>query len=143
MTKAKNANNAAAATNPQLRLAYADANSIGRTTWGGVTLTDTTNIVVGVTVNGDANIDGKVNALDFNAVAANFGATNTFWTSGDFNYDGTVNTTDFTALTANYGGTTAIPAGTLGGTSLGSVVPEPASLSALALLGLVGRRRRR
>ena len=39
---------------------------------------------------GDANLDGKVNALDFNALATNFGKTpgSDVWTQGDFNYDG-------------------------------------------------------
>ena len=41
---------------------------------------------------GDANLDGTVNALDFNAVATGFGKSGSVWSSGDFNYDGVVNT---------------------------------------------------
>ncbi len=123
-----------------LAIAYADASAIGRTTFGGVALADTTNIVVGLTTKGDANFDGVVNALDFNAVATNFGvSSDSVWTQGDFNYDGVVDTSDFIALSQNFGTTVAAPTPVL----LGSLVPEPTSLAALALLGLVGRRRRR
>ena len=37
----------------------------------------------------DANHDGTVNALDFNALATNFGANGANFSQGDFNYDGT------------------------------------------------------
>src|SRR5207249_2812663 len=39
---------------------------------------------------GDANFDGTVDTLDFNAVASNFNGSGT-WISGDFNGDGMVN----------------------------------------------------
>src|SRR2546430_1366055 len=74
---------------------------------------------------GDANIDGKVNALDFNVLASNFGAgggggANKRWFQGDFNYDGTVNTADFNALAINFN---IFP---LTSPPLGTVVPQPA-----------------
>jgi hypothetical protein len=120
-------------------LGYADASVLGRTTFGGVPV-DSTAILVGYTHGGDANLDGTVNALDFNAVATNFGvSTSSVWTSGDFNYDGVVNSLDFLTLSQNFGTTVAAPAPVL----LGSLVPEPTSIAASALLGLVGRRRRR
>src|SRR5205085_5562913 len=52
---------------------------------------------------GDANRDGTVNALDFNAVASNYGqpAPITF-AQGDFNYDGIVDTLDFDALAMRF-----------------------------------------
>jgi hypothetical protein len=50
----------------------------------------------------DANQDGKVNALDFNALATHFGSAGTF-SQGDFNYDGTINTQDFTQLGQQFG----------------------------------------
>ena len=85
---------------------------------------------------GDANLDGTVNALDFNAVATNFGGSSKFWFNGDFNYDGTVNTSDFTALASNFN---ALP---LSAPSLGSLVPEPCMVMGLATLALLSRRRR-
>ena len=43
----------------------------------------------------DANHDRNVNALDFNALASNFGLPSRTFIQGDFNYDGSVNTLDF------------------------------------------------
>ena len=51
----------------------------------------------------DANRDGKVDSMDFNALAAHFGATGTLFSEGDFNYDGFTNTLDFNALVQRYG----------------------------------------
>src|SRR5439155_22256996 len=73
----------------------------------------------------DANLDGVVNALDFNALASNFGAPGAkLWFEGDFNYNGTVNTQDFTALASNFNLVlpSALP---------GALVPEPASTGLL------------
>jgi hypothetical protein len=56
----------------------------------------------------DANHDGTVNSLDFNAVATNFGASGVPFSGGDFNYDGTVDTLDFNALATRFG--TTLPA---------------------------------
>jgi hypothetical protein len=85
---------------------------------------------------GDANLDGTVNSNDFNAFVGGYGATTTgVWASGDFNYDGKVNTLDFNRLAGNFGQTLSAPA-------LGSVVPEPATMS-IALLGGFAMRRRR
>jgi fibronectin-binding autotransporter adhesin len=90
---------------------------------------------------GDANLDGKVNALDFNAVATNFG-TGTTWAQGDFNYDGSVTTNDFTMLAQNFNQSlsNSPPAGPL---ALGAVVPEPISIGWLAFACLGSRRARR
>ena len=54
------------------------------------------------TYQADANHDRSVNALDFNALATNFGMSNKGFANGDFNYDGVVNTTDFALLTARF-----------------------------------------
>jgi hypothetical protein len=59
-------------------------------------------ILIRLTTLGDANLDNKVNALDFNTLATNFGLTGKSWYQGDFNYDGQVNTNDFTALAAHF-----------------------------------------
>ncbi len=53
-------------------------------------------VLIKYTYLGDANLDGKVNALDFNALASNFGNQDlSYWNQGDFNYDATVDTSDF------------------------------------------------
>src|SRR5205814_5796912 len=51
-------------------------------------------VTVMYTYYGDASVDGQVNTLDFNQVAANFNAAGN-WAAGDFNYDGIVNALDF------------------------------------------------
>ena len=83
---------------------------------------------------GDANLDGTVNALDFNTLATNFGqTTNVNWLNADFNGDGVVNTMDFTMLANGFGASLAPPIS-------GSLVPEPAGLG-LLVLSFLGRRR--
>src|SRR5207249_1758357 len=69
---------------------------------------------------GDANLDGVVNALDFTALAADFGSTEGSWNQGDFNNDGIVNALDFNVLATNYG-RVLTPA------SLAISVPEPST----------------
>ncbi len=90
---------------------------------------------------GDANLDGTVNALDFNALANNYSKAGV-WSSGDFNYSGTVDSSDFAMLAANYGQSlpSSAPAA-----MLGSVVPEPSSLLLSCGLGMIlaGRNRRK
>ena len=79
---------------------------------------------------GDANVDGKVNALDFNALATNFGtnAGSAVWTQGDFNYDGNVDTSDFMMLANDFGSALAAPPAP---PVLGALVPEPTMLAIL------------
>jgi hypothetical protein len=99
-------------------LGYATAAGVGIGTFDGQSVGGTTSLVR-YTFSGDANIDGKVNALDFNALATNFGTGGgEFWFQGDFNYDGSVNTSDFTTLAQNFGQVLSSP-------SLSAVVPEP------------------
>jgi hypothetical protein len=74
---------------------------------------------------GDADFDGSVSFADYLALEANFGKTAMSWEQGDFNNDGTVTFSDYLLLEANFGKT----------------IPEPATLSLLALGGLMIRRR--
>jgi fibronectin-binding autotransporter adhesin len=107
---------------------------------------DTINSVVTVayTYYGDANLDGKVDTLDFNSLAANFGGTNKVWSQADFNYDGKVDTLDFNNLAANFGKTVQFSGEAPGGGGgAGALVPEPGSAALLLLAGAAGTRRRR
>ena len=68
---------AADSTNPyKTALGYAEASTIGATMVGDQTL-DSSSLLVRITLSGDSNLDGKVNALDFNAIATNFGVGTT------------------------------------------------------------------
>src|SRR5581483_6949381 len=84
---------------------------------------------------GDANTDGKVNALDFNALATNYGQNggSAVWTQGDFNYDGNVDTSDFVILSNEFGQALATPPAPV----LGALVPEPTALIFLPAAALV------
>src|SRR5262249_11435613 len=46
------------------------------------------------TLNGDASLDTKVDSVDFNLLAANFGQTGKSWANGDFNFDAKVDSID-------------------------------------------------
>jgi autotransporter-associated beta strand protein len=102
-------------------------------------------VSVAYTYYGDANLDGKVDTLDFNSLAANFGGTDKSWMQGDFNYDGTVDMLDFNFLAANFGQTLAGAPDSGGGNISGAVLlPEPVvGLTALFIFGSLAARRRR
>ena len=82
-------------------------------------------------IDGDADIDGRVGRDDFLALRDGFGATNPDWSTGDFNFDGQVDALDYLNWKLNVGN------------SVPGVVPEPATLSLLALGGLAVLRRRK
>ncbi len=52
--------------------------------------------------NGDTNGDGKVNAIDFNALAANYGKSARVYSQGDLDLNGAVNSADFTKLAQRF-----------------------------------------
>jgi hypothetical protein len=99
---------------------------------------DASAVLVRYTASGDANLDGTVDTVDFNSLAANFGAADERWVHGDFNYDASIDTTDFNLLAANFG---FMVAGDV--LSLQSLpVPEPSSFLLTAGSTLAMRRRR-
>jgi hypothetical protein len=134
---------AAADPNHSTGIGYADNNALLKyTTFAGQTVA-AKSLLLRYTYYGDANLDGTVNALDFNELATNFGKAGV-WTGGDFNYSGTVDSNDFSLLAANYGKTmpSMAPASAA---ALGSIVPEPTTLLLCGGIGvtLFGRRRQR
>jgi len=143
-------------TNPTYGVGLVDGND-------GVhgTLVSANEIEVAYTLEGDANLDGKVDGSDFSIFAPNFGLPTTLgWEAGDFNYDGKVDGSDFSAFAPNFGlqdnGVDLhLPAAdyvaldafaAANGLTFNPVsVPEPASAGLLlaAGIGVLARRRRR
>ena len=79
---------------------------------------------------GDFDLDGDVDTTDLTILATNFGLGTT-WAEGNANCDTVINTTDLTILATNFGFVAA------------GAVPEPATMSLLALGSLAMLRRRR
>ncbi len=71
-------------------------------------------------LNGDANRDERVNLLDFDIVAANFGQSGRNFTQGNFTYDagGVVNLLDFDVLAGKFGTVLAAPRSSPFGTKI-------------------------
>jgi len=111
---------------------------------------------------GDLNLDGNVSISDFIDLASNFGTNGTAtWQEGDLNYDHNVSVSDFIDLASNFGASysgnavvtpadiqsVASFASSIGvdPSVIGSAVPEPGTLSLLAVgaMGLMSRRRRK
>jgi hypothetical protein len=82
-------------------LGFAEASTLGLTTFDGLTLGGNA-VLVKYTLVGDANLDGTVNFNDYSIVQNNFGKSS-IWSGGDFNYDGVTNFSDFSLLQNNFG----------------------------------------
>ena len=85
---------------------------------------------------GDVNLDGVVNATDLAMLESNFGQTGMTYEQGNLNGDGAINATDLALMAANFG---------FDATGAGASVPEPVTLSLLALgaSGVLASRKRR
>ncbi len=76
---------------------------------------------------GDSNLDGEVGLADLVTLASNYNQAG-IWYDGDFNGDGIVSLADLTVLATNFGAETVVIEG--------APIPEPATLSLLALGGM-------
>jgi T5SS/PEP-CTERM-associated repeat protein len=117
-------------------LAISEAADLGLTEFGGIAVDDTA-VLAKFTYVGDANLDGQVDALDYERVDLAIGNSGVFGTAqGDLNYDGIVDALDYEQIDLNIGNGVGSPLG-------GVFIPEPASLSLVAVgAALMGRRRR-
>jgi hypothetical protein len=100
-------------------------------------------ILVKYTWNGDANVDGRVNADDYFRIDSGFLAqpVGPAYSDGDFNYDGRINADDYFLIDSAFLG----QSGSLTGVSViaSTAVPEPTALGVLVVPVLMGTRRRR
>ncbi|MCX5653104.1 MAG: PEP-CTERM sorting domain-containing protein, partial [Planctomycetota bacterium] len=107
--------------------------------FGDTTAVAANSVLVRYTLIGDVNLDGIVDDSDISILSNNYGCTEISWADGDvYGYDGIVSDDDVGLQANNYGMT----AGQLTGGI--SAVPEPATLSLLALgaAAMITRRRR-
>lgn len=144
----------AAADPTRFAVAFAEASALGSpaTFPGTAVAIDNTAVLFRVTILGDADLDGTVGFVDLLRVAQAFNGAGT-WINGDSNYDGNVDFADLLALARNYGVAAlasdvsldaAVAAQFESDWNLArSIVPEPASLAAVAGMSLLTLRRRR
>ncbi len=123
----------------------------GLTTFDGQAVADG-DVLVKYTYYGDALLTGKVTASDYVQIDNGFNSGGALkgWYNGDFNYDGKIDGDDYTLIdnafnTQGSVAFTGISAGAAEQIAGASSVPEPGSISLLAIgaAGLLRRRRRR
>jgi autotransporter-associated beta strand protein len=117
-------------------LAIAESADLGLTEFAGLPIDDTT-VIAKYTYVGDANLDGQVDALDYERIDLAIGNSGALGTAqGDLNYDGNVDALDYEQVDLNIGNGVGSP--------LASVfIPEPTLLAPLAAFMALHARRRR
>ncbi len=111
----------------------------------GGSLVDQNSIVVTSALLGDTNLDQTIDVNDLAVLSTNWLSTSATWIMGDFNNDQTVDTKDLTLLANNWPGGPNSPSFQAALTQFPNLpsVPEPTSLSLLALtFPLLYRRRK-
>jgi autotransporter-associated beta strand protein len=110
---------------------------------------DPSSLLVKYTYFGDSDLDGDVDVADLGNLATNWQTANV-WSGGDFDYNGSVDVNDLGLLATNWQAGTVTPLGPDLATALANVglasamVPEPAAIGLLGVIGFAfGRRRRR
>jgi hypothetical protein len=106
-------------------LAASEAVDLGVTEFAGATV-DETAVLLKYTYVGDANLDGQVDALDYERIDLAIGNTGVLGTAqGDLNYDGNVDALDYEQVDLNIGNGVGSP--------LGDIIVAPVSSSAGSL----------
>jgi hypothetical protein len=105
---------------------------------------DSTGLIAQLTLAGDANLDGVVDAVDLGNLALHWTSSDAFWFDGDFTYDGRVDVADLKLLAMNFTPAAEGPSLETLLVSFGlpvEAIPEPAMLAPLAAAGMLLRRR--
>jgi hypothetical protein len=131
-------------------LAVARASDIGITAtalWAGQTVSSSDTLIM-YTYGGDANLDGKINILDYVQIDQGINAGLKGWVNGDFNYDGLINILDYASIIDSNITNQGAAFYAAGSTSLTTAVPEPAmgcwmAIGAVALARRARSRRAR
>jgi hypothetical protein len=138
---------AAQGANPLTGIGVATAQEVkgsGTHLWGGQTVGGNDALVM-YTYAGDANLDGKIDIVDYGQIDSAFRIGVAGWFNGDFNYDGKVDISDYGIIDSNVriqGAQFPTSGAALSGVT---AVPEPTALTTVALFATSAacRRRRR
>jgi GH25 family lysozyme M1 (1,4-beta-N-acetylmuramidase) len=152
-------NSSAAAADPSHATALGSitAASVNVTSFKGVTGLTGNEVLVAYTYYGDADLTGAVTLDDFTLFLSGYQNGGTTWFRGDFDYSGLTTLDDFTLFLKGYqqqGAPLSAIEGLVDSMSMSpaeraamlaamAAVPEPATVAALALIGLFGVRHRR
>ena len=82
-------------------IGFATAEQIGAAHFNGVPVS-LNSLIINYTLQGDANLDRRVDLADFVLLRNGFNDPNSLWFDGDFNYDGATDLSDFVLLRGNF-----------------------------------------